>query len=135
MCSTNPQYTLRLCRLRILDTIKIILDGNNAVVKEHALMLLNHIIKEFVSPTKAFSKYEQCEKEIRQTLVGSDFISRLIHIITDTNSSNKLVNISFCCLSQYTSEISISQEDCKSILRTIHYHINTVFNNESNVIL
>ena len=135
MCSTNPQYTLRLCRLRILDTIKIILDGNNAVVKEHALMLLNHIIKEFVSPTKAFSKYEQCEKEIRQTLVGSDFISRLIHIITDTNSSNKLVNISFCCLSQYTSEISISQEDCKSILRTIHYHINTVLNNESNVIL
>lgn len=135
MCSTNPQYTLRLCRLRILDTIKIILDGNNAVVKEHALMLLNHIIKEFVSPTKAFSKYEQCEKEIRQTLVGSDFISRLIHIITDTNSSNKLVNISFCCLSQYTSEISISQEDCKSILRTIHYHINTVVNHESNVIL
>lgn len=135
MCSTNPQYTLRLCRLRILDTIKIILDGNNAVVKEHALMLLNHIIKEFVSPTKAFSKYEQCEKEIRQTLVGSDFISRLIHIITDTNSSNKLVNISFCCLSQYTSEISISQEDCKSILRTIHYHINTVVNHGSNVIL
>ena len=135
MCSTNPQYTLRLCRLRILDTIKIILDGNNAVVKEHALMLLNHIIKEFVSPTKAFSKYEQCEKEIRQTLVGSDFISRLIHIITDLNSSNKLVNISFCCLSQYTSEISISQEDCKSILRTIHYHINTVVNHESNVIL
>ena len=135
MCSTNPQYTLRLCRLRILDTIKIILDGNNAVVKEHALMLLNHIIKEFVSPTKAFSKYEQCEKEIRQTLVGSDFISRLIHIITDTNSSNKLVNISFCCLSQYTSEISISQEDCKSILRTIHYHIITVVKHESNVIL
>ena len=135
MCSTNPQYTLRLCRLRILDTIKIILDGNNAVVKEHALMLLSHIIKEFVSPTKAFSKCDQCENEIRQTLVGSDFISRLIHIITDTNSSNKLVNISFCCLSQYTSEISISQEDCKSILRTIHYHINTVVNHGSNVIL
>lgn len=133
MCSTNPQYTLRLCRLRILDTIKIILDGNNAVVKEHALMLLSHIIKEFVSPTKAFSKCDQCENEIRQTLVGSDFISRLIHMITDINSSDKLINIAFSCLSQYTSKIYISQEDCKSILRTINYYINTTVDYKLNV--
>lgn len=128
MCSTNQQYTLRLCRLGILDTIKKILDGDNSSVKERATMLLCYIVKEFVSPTKAFSKCDQFENEIRQTLVGSDFISRLVHIITDINSSDGLLISAFKCLSHYTSEIDISPDDCKSILRTINYYINTTVN-------
>lgn len=125
MCSKNQQYTLKLCRSGILTAIKSILHQGNRNIIERALKLLSFIIKEFVGPMKAFTKVDQCENTIRQSLVGNDFIPKIVSILVNPESNESLLRYAFGCLSEYTCEITIPSIDRRRILITINRIINT----------
>lgn len=124
MCSKNQQYTLKLCRLSIIDMIKNIMNDMDYSVMEHAIKLLGFIVKEFVSPTRAFTKVDQCEEEIRETLKGNDIISRLINILVNPASPSGVLSSTFWCLGQYTSEIAISYACRKQIMVAVNRIMN-----------
>ena len=124
MCTKNQQYALKLCRLSILDMIKNIIDGMNYSIIEHAIKLLGFIVNEFVSPTKAFTKVDQCEGEIRETLKGNEIILRLVNILINSESPFAVLSNTCWCLGQYTSEIVISYSYRKKIMLSVNRMMN-----------
>ena len=125
MCSSNEQYIIKLCRFQILDIIKNLLNSDNININESATILLGHIVCEYVTPTKAFTKGDQFEISIRQSLLGPDFIPKLVQLISRACHSESLLKACFWCLSQYTSEINLSSDDCMAILYTINIVLNS----------
>lgn len=125
MCKNSQQYTSKLCRSRILNAIKSILHQSNSRITEHALILLSFIIKEYAGPTKAYTKVDQCEQTTRQSLIGNDFIPKIVSIVVDPESNESLLRYAYGCLSEYTCEITIPPNDRRRILITANRVLNT----------
>ncbi|KAK8819900.1 hypothetical protein WA538_002003, partial [Blastocystis sp. DL] len=116
MCERNYQYVERLCRLGILDILKSYLLHENTTVRENAVIFLTFIVQQYASPAKIFARSQQFENAIRQSLLGTDFVFVLFHMVSQPDLPLSLLTAVFSCLSQYTNEISLSGDECMETL-------------------
>ena len=112
------QYVDKLCRLGILNHIKTNLLHKSTLVREKAVLLLSFIIPQYASSPKPFQKVQQFENEIRQSLLHADFISLLIKLAVDKTSTLSIRKSVFICFCEFTTSISISNDDCLHFLLT-----------------
>ena len=85
-------------------------------VRENAVIFLTFIVQQYASPAKIFARSQQFENAIRQSLLRTDFVSILFHMISQPDLPRSLLTAVFSCLSQYTNEIGLSGDECMEIL-------------------
>ena len=129
MCASNVQYVDKLCRLGILEQIRSYMEYHSTLVQENALSLLSYIISQYGTSSKIFSKSQQFENAIRQSLIQADFISLLVKVAIDPNSTTTVLHYAFTCLYQLTPSISFSNDDCLHLLLAANSYLLTTVNN------
>lgn len=134
MCASNVQYVDKLCRLGILEQIRSYMEYHSTLVQENALSLLSYIILQYGTSSKIFSKSQQFENAIRQSLIQADFVSLLVKVAIDPNSTTAVLRYAFTCFYQLTTSISFSNDDCLNLLLAANsYLLTTVRNYHSSL--
>lgn len=96
--------------------LKSYLLHEDMTVRETAVVFLTFIVQQYASPAKIFARSQQFENAVRQSLLRTDFVSILFHMISQPDLPRSLLTAIFSCLSQYTNEIALSGDECVEIL-------------------
>ena len=91
----------------------------------YAVRLLCCIVKQYASPVKQFGRGEQFEKSIHQAVMSADLMDSLFALITCEDSSIRLIEAVFTCLSQYTADVVFCSSDCIRILLAANTYLSS----------